>query len=199
MNSSIQIYKITGKELSDYLQVIAKLRITVFREYPYLYQGNLDYEIEYLKPYLKSKEAVFFVVKDKDKIAGASTCIPLWQEDPVFQKPFLEHGREVHKVMYFGESILLPPYRGQGIGKEFFYLREQYANEFPNVQYCTFCAVERPDDHPLKPAGYRELDNFWIHQGYQKHPELITQLSWQDIKQSEETSKEMIFWLKKIK
>lgn len=30
----------------------------------------------------------------------------------------------------------------------------------------------QPSDHPLRPAGYRLLDDFWRSQGYVKHPEL---------------------------
>lgn len=199
MNSSIEIIKIKGDEIKSYLHELAALRIRVFRDYPYLYQGSTRYEIEYLKPYQRAPDAAFFIVKDNQKVVGASTCIPLFQEDEVFQKPFLLHAYNLNEIMYFGESVLMKEYRGMGIGKEFFRLREQYASGFSQVRYCAFCAVERPSGHPLRPEDYNELNGFWLSQGYHQHPEITTALSWQDIDQTETTDKKMIFWIKKIK
>ena len=34
--------------------------------------------------------------------------------------------------------------------------------------HCAFCAVVRPPDHPLRPAGYVPLDAFWTARGYAK-------------------------------
>ncbi|MFW5760928.1 MAG: GNAT family N-acetyltransferase [Cyclobacteriaceae bacterium] len=199
MNSSIEISKIKGDAIKNHLQALAELRIQVFKDFPYLYKGSTEYEIEYLKPYLKSPDAAFFIVKDKNRTVGASTCVPLLQEDKVFQKPFKDNNFEINAIMYFGESVLLPAYRGLGIGKEFFRLRESYANQFKHIRYCTFCAVERPSDHPLKPENYRMLNAFWLSMGYHQHPELFTYLSWQDIDQTNTSDKKMIFWLKQIR
>jgi len=199
MNSSIEIVKINGDDINNYLQDLAELRIKVFREYPYLYRGSISYEIEYLQPYQNAPDATFFIVKDNQKVVGASTCIPLVQEDEVFQEPFRKNKIDRSCVMYFGESVLLKKYRGLGLGKEFFSLREACATDFKNIEICTFCAVDRPLDHPLKPENYKDLHGFWLSMGYRQHPELTTCLSWQDIDQPKVTSKKMIFWLKKIR
>jgi hypothetical protein len=47
----IKILKST--EAREYLQAIAWLRITVFQEWPYLYQGSLEYERTYLENFLR--------------------------------------------------------------------------------------------------------------------------------------------------
>lgn len=44
-----------------------------------------------------------------------STALPLKDEDDAFVRPFIEQGFDVDSVCYFGESILLPEYRGQGL------------------------------------------------------------------------------------
>lgn len=38
-----------GKEIETILDEFAQLRITVFAEFPYLYEGNLSYEKEYIR------------------------------------------------------------------------------------------------------------------------------------------------------
>ena len=62
----------------------------------------------------------------------------------------------------------------------------------------TFCCVQRPDDHPLRPADYVPLDRIWTKFGYMKHPELHTSYHWKDVGETEETDKPMVFWLKSL-
>ena len=45
----MKIKALSGKEILPYLDDLAKLRIEVFREYPYLYDGSIEYELQYLK------------------------------------------------------------------------------------------------------------------------------------------------------
>jgi GNAT superfamily N-acetyltransferase len=198
MKPSVKIIKVMGSQIEQYLTSLAQLRIQVFREYPYLYKGDIAYEREYLQPYLQARDAAFFIVMDNDEVVGASTCIPLWQEDEIFQRPFLQQDFDLRSIMYFGESVLLPQYRGQGIGYLFFQLREKYAHNYAGVNTCAFCAVERQISHPLKPENYQGLNNFWQRLGYIEHPELMTYLSWQEVDKKTSTQKRMIFWLKNI-
>ena len=102
-------------------------------------------------------------------------------------------------IFYFGESVLLPGYRGQGIGVAFFDHREAHARAQGQFTHCCFCAVERPADHPLRPTGYQPLDDFWHNRGYRKVPALATTYRWKDIDQSQETDKPMTFWLRQIR
>ena len=41
---NISVKRFSGTEAQPYLPDLARLRIEVFREFPYLYDGNLDYE-----------------------------------------------------------------------------------------------------------------------------------------------------------
>jgi hypothetical protein len=56
--------------------------------------------------------------------------------------------------------------------------------------------VDRPADHPLRPAGYRPLDEFWRSQGYTKHPELQATFVWKEIGEEIESPKTLTFWTK---
>ena len=44
----IRVAPLTGEALDAALDDVAKLRIKVFRAWPYLYDGDLDYERNYL-------------------------------------------------------------------------------------------------------------------------------------------------------
>ena len=49
---------LTGPDLIAWLDDVARLRIDVFREWPYLYDGDLGYERGYLAAYRDSAEAI---------------------------------------------------------------------------------------------------------------------------------------------
>jgi GNAT superfamily N-acetyltransferase len=184
-----------GSALAPHLDALGHLRITVFREYPYLYDGSLDYERDYLRTYLKTDQSLVVLVFDGDAVVGATTCLPMTAEGPEFQAAFLEKGYDLTTICYFGESILLPAYRGRGIGKEFFRRREAHAREL-GATITTFCAVDRPRDHPRRPADYTPLDSLWSRQGYIKHPELQATFVWKEIGEETESPKTLTFWLK---
>ena len=198
MNKNIHYKLLVGAEIEPYLLDIARLRLAVFYDFPYLYQGSSEYELNYLRRYLSQDGAAAILVFDHDEVVGASTCTPLENEDEVFQRPFLAIDKDVSKGFYFAESVLLPDYRGQGIGKGFFRLREDYALSYGPIEFLTFCAVQRAAEHPLCPSGYTSLAPFWQQQGF--HPtELISYLSWQDRDVAVATEKPLQFWLKQLK
>lgn len=187
-----------GKEIETVVPQLAALRIEVFRDFPYLYEGSFEYEKEYLKTYVNSECAFLFAVFENDKMVGATTCIPLIDETAEVKDPFEGVGLKLEEVFYFGESILLKEYRGKGIGKRFFEERERHVASFGNYTTTCFCAVGRPENHSLRPDGYVPLDEFWKSRGYEKSEILKSKFSWKDINEPLETEKTMIYWLKKI-
>lgn len=192
----ITIQSLTGADVLPYIVDLAALRIRVFREYPYLYEGSMDYEKEYLRTYIQCPEALVVIVQDGDTVVGASTGIPMAEEVDEFRKPFEENGYNPEEFFYFGESVLLPEYRGQGIGVRFFQEREAFAQRLGRFRYTCFCAVDRPENHPARPANYQPLDAFWNKRGYVRHPELRTYFTWKEVGEAEESPKSMTFWLK---
>lgn len=177
---------------------LARLRIAVFRDFPYLYDGSVAYERAYLRTYAESERSFLFAVYDGDRMVGATTCIPLTDETDDVQKPFLAAGYDLSMVVYFGESILLPTYRGRGLGHRFFDEREAHTAQFGEYQLTCFCAVARPADHPLRPADYQPLDAFWTKRGYTKEPRLQSQFDWTDIGERASTPKPMVYWLRSL-
>jgi GNAT superfamily N-acetyltransferase len=187
--------RLTGSEILPYIDALAELRITVFREFPYLYDGSFTYEQKYLKRYTSSNKTVVVLAMDSDKVVGASTGMPMSDEDPMVWRPFESAGLDRNAHFYFGESVLLKEYRGQGIGVRFFEEREAHALGL-GFKLTTFCAVDRPDDHPRRPAEYKPLHSFWNKRGYVIHPELKATFKWQDLDEDTESDKQLTFWIK---
>lgn len=198
-SSEIEIRTLSGLDVEPYLGDLARLRIEVFRDFPYLYDGTEDYERHYLQTYIDSPDSVIILALDNGRAVGASTGIPMKHETPEFKEPFLQHGYDPDKIFYCGESVLQPDYRGRGIYKHFFTGREGHARRLGGFDYCSFCCVQRPADHPLRPSDYAPLDPIWTKFGYVRHPELHTTYTWKDVDQAEETAKPMVFWLKSLK
>lgn len=136
---------------------------------------------------------------DGDRLVGVSTGLPLADEEEEFKQPFIKQGYDPENVFYCGESILLKEYRGQGIYSRFFNEREVHARQLGGINWISFCAVQRPADHPLRPKDYQPLDHIWQTYGYTKHPEMTTTYRWKDIDRESESDKTMVFWGKGIK
>ncbi len=176
---------------------LARLRITVFRAWPYLYDGDLDYERRYLGTFLDAQGAFVAGAFDGDALVGAATASPLTHHFAEFVEPFAAAGLNARDWFYFGESVLLPHYRGQGVGVRFFEEREAEARR-QGFSACVFAAVKRPADHPARPADYIPLDGFWQNRGYGRIAGLSTTFSWKDIGEVAETTKTMEYWGRRL-
>ncbi|MEZ0482968.1 GNAT family N-acetyltransferase [Fibrella aquatica] len=183
-----------GSDIRSAFDGLAQLRIAVFREFPYLYEGSVEYEKTYLNTYAESERAMLFAVYDGDRMVGGTTCLPLLDETAEVQAPFIREGYDLDTVFYFGESLLLPDYRGHGLGHRFFDEREAHVRSFGTYPITTFCAVQRPANHPLRPAKYRPLNAFWQQRGYQLEPTLQTTFNWPDLGEVADSEKVMQFW-----
>ena len=195
--AELRIQTLQAAAIADGLDPLAALRIAVFREWPYLYEGSSEYEKKYLDTYLRSACSLAILVWDGEHCIGASTALPLIEAEPAAQRPFLEQGQALAQIDYFGESIILRSYRGRGLGVKFFELREAHAREH-GLKHCAFCAVERPVDHPARPADYVPNDAFWTRRGYRKQTALQASYDWPDIGQTQSSAKAMSFWMKTL-
>ncbi len=196
ISNQITFLKLQRRDLLPYIEDLGKLRIEVFREFPYLYEGDFEYENKYLRRYANSERSLVVIALNGKEIIGATTCIPLADEEIDFQKPFLENSFEINQIFYFGESIIKKQFRGMGIGHRFFEFREEHAQKMTSdLRYTGFCAVNR-ENHPSKPSGYKPLDSFWNRMGYLRQDHLKISLPWKDIGEDMETRKSLTFYLK---
>ncbi len=187
----------TGSGLRQAIPELASLRITVFRAYPYLYDGDAAYEGEYLNAHVESPGAIVVGAFDGARMVGAATGAPMEDHAAEFGEPFAAAGYDISKVFYFGESVLLPEYRGRGIGHAFFEARENRGQELGR-RWAAFCAVVRPEDHPARPQNYSPLDPFWQKRGYRLLPGVEASFSWKEVGTGAQTTKTMAFWIRDI-
>ncbi len=193
---SVECYR--GRDILAFLDDLAALRLQVFHDWPYLYDGSAQEERRYLTHFAESRQSVLVVARaDGGAIVGCSTAMALSEAEAAFQQPFIDHDWDLASLMYFGESVLRPEWRGQGLGHAFFDQREARARELGKTWAC-FCAVEREADHPLRPAQARDLAPFWKKRGYLQRPELATRFPWTDRGESAETLKRMVFWTRSL-
>lgn len=199
----IQIRRCTcAEEIRRYLDAVAALRIEVFRAWPYLYDGDIAYEREYLEAYIGSNDSVFVLAFDGDAVIGASTGLPLADDSAEFRAPFETRGLDVGKVFYLGESVLLSQYRGCGIGHAFFDHREAHARSLGYFDTAAFCAVDRDAEDPRRPAEHRGNEAFWSKRGYARQPGMTTELRWNEIGDGEaghgEVEHALTFWTRAL-
>ena len=92
----ITVRRLTGAALDAALDDVAGLRIDVFRAWPYLYDGSLDYERRYLENYADNDAAVLVGAFDGTKLVGAATGTPLEDHADDFAAPFASLVARMH-------------------------------------------------------------------------------------------------------
>ncbi|MBL8621279.1 MAG: GNAT family N-acetyltransferase [Myxococcales bacterium] len=192
-----RVEAITGAAVGEYLAALAVLRIEVFREWPYLYDGDVAYEERYLAPYAATPDALVAIAWAGDELVGAATALPLAAHSDEVVPPLVAAGYDPATVYYFGESVLRRDFRGRGLGHRFFDEREAFARA-RGYRTAAFCAVDRPADHPRRPADYVPLDRFWGKRGFVRRPDIVGQFAWKDLDAEAETAKPMVFWTKAL-
>jgi hypothetical protein len=113
---TLRIGVLRGPALDAALDDVARLRIAVFRDWPYLYDGDPEYERRYLQVYRNSPGAVLVGAFDGTRLVGAATGTPMADHAQDFAAAFAGTGLALDRVFYCAESVLLPAFRGQGAG-----------------------------------------------------------------------------------
>jgi GNAT superfamily N-acetyltransferase len=194
----LRIETFTGAGVAPHLAAVAALRIAVFRDWPYLYDGDAAYESSYLETYARSPESLFVLAFDGARVVGASTGVPLAHEDASFQRAFVESGIDPATVFYFGESVLLHEYRGRGIGHRFFDEREGFARKLDRCAWTAFAAIDRDATDPRRPAQHRGNETFWAKRGYTRRPAMTMRLAWKEVGAGSESEHALTFWTRRL-
>lgn len=191
--------RFVGAEVAAVLPQLARLRIEVFREYPYLYDGDLDYERRYLAVYARSSDAfVAGYFSALGELVAAVTGVSMQEEDAALQAPLRARGFDPRRVYYLGELVMHRELHGQGLGSRLAAACIDHAHALKRFDWIACATVIRPSDDPLRPADFRPADAFIARMGFEKVQNLIAQLSWKEIGETDESSKPMQLWLSNL-
>ena len=190
----LRIITVTGEALAPHVASLSRLRGQVFAAWPYLYDGDEGEEERYLRDYAGSPGAAIVLALAGSEAVGAATCQPMHEASPAVRNA----GLDAATHCYFGESVLLPQFRGQGIGVGFFAAREAHARAL-GLANAAFCAVVRNPNDPRRPAGYVPLDAFWRRRGYSPRPEFSAIMRWPEPGDGgRETPHSLAFWTRAL-
>ena len=150
---SLRIETLSGEAMKPHIETLARLRIAVFREFPYLYDGDPANEQVHLSHFARSPGAGLVVAFDGSEPVGCSTCLPAADEDESVQAPLRQRQADPARVSYFGESVLLPAYtRGRDCGTKCNALTTSAPNLYPSPASASASAAKsRPPREVSEP------------------------------------------------
>jgi len=200
MNAKLEVF--IGNEINNNIDDVARLRIEEFRNFPYLYDGNLEYEKNYLKCYADDIKSTLALAKVNNTLAGVSTGIPLISNSEIvsgIDKIFLEHNLNPDSCYYYGEIIIKPEFRGIGLASLLYKAQDEVIKNWGYKQVCILTVV-REIDHPMQPSDYKQKDGMWEHLGF-KRLNIIQSHHWPTIQPNGSVvniKNDLEFWIKDI-
>lgn len=188
---------LTGTAIAGALDDLATLRLDIFPEYPYLYQGRMADELTYLSTYAEAPDAGVILAYDGLTVIGAATGMPLIHEDAQMLDAFAEASFPLDEVYYVGELLLRPAYRNCGLGRMLLDLFESHIRSLGRYRRLTCATVERPDNHPLRPRDYIPITRFLARTGFVRLPGVTTHFMWRET-DGIKRDHPMQFWIKDL-
>ena len=188
---------LTGAAIADALDDLATLRLDIFPEYPYLYQGKREDELTYLATYAAAPDACVILAGDRLTVIGAATGMPLIHEDAQMIDAFAGTPFPLDEVYYVGELLFRPAYRNCGLGQKLLDRLECHIRSLGRYRTLTCATVERPDDHPLRPRDYIPIARFLARTGFVRLSGATTSFMWREI-DGVKRDHPMQFWIKDL-
>ena len=188
---------LTSSNIESCLEPLAALRLEIFREYPYLYEGLREDELCYLKSYVAAPDACVILSQESGTIEGAVTGMPLIHEDAQMLSAFTENSLDVEGFYYVGELLLYQAFRNRGLGSKLLGQMEAHIRSLGKYCKLTCATLERPDDNPARPLESTPITRFLAHSCFVMLPGVTTQFPWRE---TDGVKREhlMQFWVKEL-
>src|SRR3546814_15502906 len=74
MTSDVQVLVRRGPDIAEWFDAVAGLRASVFRSFPYLYEGDTEYEKHYLAMYARSADSLLVLAPAADVVLGIGSA-----------------------------------------------------------------------------------------------------------------------------
>lgn len=199
MNDSqvITEHLLTGTAIAGVLDELATLRLHIFQEYPYLYEGRREDELTYLETYAKAPDACVILACDGSAVIGGATGMPLVHEDTQIRGAFAGTPLSLDEMYYVGELLFRPAYRNCGLGRKLLARLEIHIRSLGGYRTLTCAMVERSDDHPLRPCDYLPITRFLARTGFVRLPGVTTHFTWRET-DGVKRDHSMQFWIKEL-
>lgn len=199
MNGSMEISKqlLTGTAIADALDEVATLRLEIFQEYPYLYQGRREDELTYLVTYAEAPDASIILAYHGQAVIGAVAGMPLIHEDALMLGAFAGTTFPLNEIYYVGELLFRPDYRNGGLGRKLLAQLESHIRSLGCYRKLTCATVDRPDDHPLRPRDYIPITKFLARTDFARLPGVTTSFIWRET-DGVKRDHTMQFWVKNL-
>ncbi|MBN1115241.1 MAG: hypothetical protein JXA66_07865 [Oligoflexia bacterium] len=191
-----------GDQINNVIDEIAALRIHEFAKFPYLYDGTLEYEREYLQLYSGNPDAIFITLRnEKNSLVGMLTACPFAAMVDFLgdaRAKYLADNKKPKDYFYYGEIIILPDYRKElNLNLAAEVDRHALKSGYKKANMMT---VVRQDDHKLKPDNYKSLDPLFSRLGFKKTG-ITTEVAYNTFisgTDSRESTNTMVFWEKEF-
>lgn len=180
-----------GARIGGYIERLGRFRIEVFREYPYLYDGEMEYERKYLGRYAARPNSFLIFCEDANGFVAACTGICMDGAGEEFCEIFSQE--DTSEICYIGEVMIKEGYRGQGLGSKLLSKAMKLIKE-GGYKKAVLCAVDRDEKRHLRPKDYVAPDNLWLKFGFKKLSDKKIYYDWRDIGETCETQKRMSVW-----
>ena len=195
--NNIRIETFRGTETAPYIQDIVKLCNAIYREPPYLYNGDDEEYTAYIESLSQANDVVICLVFDGEKAVGLSIGRPLIQTRGPYKETLVEHGYDLNQFFYLGEFGLLSGYRDCRI-EEAMYLEIEKA-AFVDGAFDMICVWDIVDPNQFSSDTCFVEDYFWKKLGFVQHPELNFQIVWINIGDTQESSHLAVYSIKELK
>lgn len=195
--SDVTTAMVQGDDVKSVIPAVAELRLTIFREYPYLYDGTLSDELEYLKRYATVKGGMVVCAMYEGRVVGAVTGIPLDAEDEAFLTPLRTAGEDVAGCYYVGEALLFPPWRDSGLGSRLLDTLVCEVESWGCYNRLVCATICRDPSDPRKPEAFIPIDGFCQRHGFILHPDLVASVSWRE-EGGGVCPHDLVFWMRSL-
>ena len=198
LNSKETIEVLKGKEVIPYLEKLAGLRIAFYRNYPYLYEGNLSDEMAYLSMYSNSENSLLAIAKKEEEIVGIASGLPMLESKEENKRLYAEKQIPGEHVFYLGEVVLSQEYQNTDVQERIYQQFEKAVIDLQKYHTIAVCEIERDPQDPKKPISTFSSEIQWENRGFFKQPELYTMDAWKDVGDLEKSNHALVFWNKVI-
>jgi hypothetical protein len=188
-----------GSECDKFKEFMIDLRVTLYRDYPYLYEADRKEEAEYMHWFLnlpKTFVAIAFCKEKPIAFVAGSDFTDFSEHFKGSIEEFEKAGLVPSNYFYIADDLFEPEHPQQEILSTLVHLMEIRVNEQNNYMFCWI--TEEHDSHPLKPENYKSASALWEKLGYQKS-NICIKFSYPTIQPDHSQKKEehaFTYWLK---